>query len=42
MTIGEKLPGLNGLRGLAALGVTLTSLVGETETGGEHQLRLPI
>jgi DNA polymerase-4 len=29
-------------KGFRLLGVTLSSLVGETETGGEHQLRLPI
>jgi DNA polymerase IV len=29
-------------KGFRLLGVTLSSLVAETETGGEHQLRLPI
>ena len=29
-------------KGIRLLGVTLSSLVAETETGGEHQLRLPI
>jgi DNA polymerase-4 len=29
-------------KGFRLLGVTLSSLVGETETGGEHQLLLPI